>query len=250
MGGNFAKEDWPAFAISFVPVLIELAFALRWTAPKVVTRWKVWSKVSSPWWGFTAPIGAYMWIFMYMLGGAAVFLWWRNAEAVVGYGGYAAVLGLYFATFVVSFLWQGPFLYGPTWWPFALFITTLTFAGSLGATIVIGINAANNTGVPVLWASFALTLAFAFFMFITLITLTYMTWYRYRALEEEERMWGTTTKFWGDVTKGISPVPLPPPEGLEGIDTQFSTRGGVLINRGRSVMGQALRPRPGVRRMN
>ncbi len=239
MGGAFAKDDWTAFLVSYIPLAIELAFALRWTAPMVVKRWRQWKTEIGPWWGFSAPLGAYMWVFMYALGGTSYFLWWRNAEAVVGYDGYAAVLGLLIATAGISLLWQGPFLYGPSWWPFAAFIAALAFAGSLAATVIIGINAAKHSGTPVLWASFALIFAFAFFMFLTLVVVAYMSWNRYRIMASESFFWRQIESFGRTVT-GPNP---------EIINTQFSTRAGVLLNNGQSLMGQALQPRRGVPRV-
>ena len=252
MGGEFSQLDFVAFPVAFIPFLIELAFALRWTAQEVVFRWRRWRSDMGMWWGFSAPLGAYMWLFMFAIGGAGGFIWWRNAFGVVGYGGYASVLGLYFAFMSLGLLWQGPFLYGPAWWPIAVLVSAGSLAGSLAATIIIGINAARHGGVPVLWGSFALTLAFAFFMFVTFVTLAIMSWYRSRTKNFEGFVWTRWATFWGEVGPGP-----------ETINTRITTaptqRPGVLLNNGQpaqpglqahnlaaSAMAQGLRQRPGV----
>jgi len=225
MSARLVPDDWTMFAVAFIPFLIEIALAFRWTSYIVSERWSQWKKDMNIYYSYSTVVGSYMWLFMYAAGGASFFLWWRNAQAHVGYGGFAAGMGLYFATAVLSLLWPGIFLNGPKWWPFGVVVIAAAFASSLGGLIVVAINAFRHTGSAVsLIGAFVLLLVYAIILCFTFVTLIIMSWYREYVTEGEKGIAARMSALIRGLTGGLVGTPWAgvrvPSVGING--TQFS----------------------------
>ena len=120
-----------------------------------------------------------MWVFMFLMFGASAFLWWRNAQGPVGYGGFAAVNGLNMATAVLSLLWPGIFLSGTAYWILGSIVALCAFSTSVASVIIMGIaGSRHGSNAAGIWGAFALMLIFMTIIFFTFIVLAVMAYWR------------------------------------------------------------------------
>ncbi len=227
MGHDFVPVDFPSFITWFIPVLISLPLAVLLSSKSFKKAWEKWQDGMGIGFGVSAPVGAFLWIVMYIFWSTSVFIYWRHGFGQVSYNIYVATLIISMLSVFLSFFWQLFFVGGPKGikWIVGAGFSTLATLCAIGSVIVMGISVGQKHTPDVLIASLVLMIFYCLMILAMTVALIIMAIYRASATKE------FVEKFQASLS-GMSAAPWNGRNTqFNGIPTQMSLNKQTIINR-------------------
>lgn len=145
MGGGLSQLDWVGLVTSIVGHHYSLSIEGNWTSIPNRLKYTKWSNDINTWMAIPGWAMQPIWLLLWSLQAAAIFLLWRNEYDSISADRFTAIIALQIASVFFQKLWTPVFLWGKR---FFLGAVALAFLALATSTTVWGLIGAEHAWLP------------------------------------------------------------------------------------------------------